>query len=54
MDLDVPDGANCLSFDFKFLSEEYPVYVGSSYNDAFIAELNESTWTTAQTTIVAH
>lgn len=53
VDLDVPDGANCLSFDFKFLSEEYPVYVGSSYNDAFIAELNESTWTTAQTTIVA-
>lgn len=53
VDLDVPAGANCLSFDFKFLSEEYPVYVGSSFNDAFVAELNESTWTTEQTEILA-
>lgn len=33
---------NCLAFDFKFLSEEYPEYVSSGYNDAFIAQLN--TW----------
>ena len=44
VDLDVPDGANCLSFDFVFGSEEYPEYVGSAYNDAFIAELDSSTW----------
>ncbi|UUZ61511.1 choice-of-anchor L domain-containing protein [Nocardioides sp. B-3] len=31
---------NCLAFDFKFLSEEYPEYVNSGYNDAFIAQLN--------------
>ena len=53
VDMDVPTGANCLSFDFKFLSEEYPVYVGTQYNDAFIAELNETTWTTESTEIVA-
>lgn len=53
VDLDVPAGANCLSFDFKFLSEEYPVFVGTSFNDAFIAELNESTWTTESSTILA-
>lgn len=35
-------GGNCLAFDFKFLSEEYPEFVGSGYNDAFIAQLN--TW----------
>ena len=33
---------NCLAFDFKFLSEEYPEYVSSGFNDAFIAQLN--TW----------
>lgn len=53
VDMDVPAGANCLSFDFKFLSEEYPNYVGSPFNDAFVAELNESTWTTESTEIVA-
>lgn len=38
----VPQGANCLSFRFKFLSEEYPEFVNSIYNDAFIAELSRS------------
>lgn len=33
---------NCLAFDFKFMSEEYPEFVSSGYNDAFIAQLN--TW----------
>jgi hypothetical protein len=34
----VPKGASCLSFRFRFLSNEYPEWVGSQYNDAFIAE----------------
>ena len=34
----VPKGASCLSFRFRFLSNEYPQWVGSRYNDAFIAE----------------
>jgi hypothetical protein len=37
-----PASGNCLAFDFKFLSEEYPEYVNSGFNDAFIAQLN--TW----------
>jgi len=53
IDLDVSPGANCLSFDFKFLSEEFPSFVGSSFNDAFIAELDTSDWTTSGSTISA-
>lgn len=40
--IDVPKGANCLSFRFKFLSEEYPEFVGTEFNDAFIAEVGNS------------
>ena len=42
VDLDVPSDANCLRIDFRFLSEEYPEFVGRQYNDAFIAELDVS------------
>jgi hypothetical protein len=53
IDLQVPAGANCLSIDFRFLSEEYPEYVGQAFNDAFVAELDSSTWTTSGSTISA-
>ncbi len=53
IELTVPQGANCLSIDFQFLSEEYPRYVGTPYNDAFIAELDISNWTTSGSTISA-
>jgi hypothetical protein len=39
-------GASCLSFDYRFLSEEYPEFIDSQFNDAFIAELDATTWTT--------
>jgi hypothetical protein len=47
VDLRVPAGTKCLSFDFRFLSEEYPEFVGDAFNDAFITELGHSTWTAA-------
>lgn len=50
IDLDIPRGANCLSFNFRFLSEEYPEFVNDVYNDAFVAELDRSTWTAADKT----
>lgn len=54
VDVLVPDTVNCLvGLDFQFLSEEYPEYVGSAYNDAFIAELDQSTWTTSGSQIIA-
>jgi uncharacterized repeat protein (TIGR01451 family) len=53
IDLDVPAEANCLSIGFRFLSEEYPEFVNSFFNDAFIAELDTSTWTTSGTVISA-
>lgn len=53
IDVDVPETANCLTFDFQFYSEEYPEWVNTQYNDAFIAELDSSTWTTSGTVISA-
>ncbi len=53
IDFIVPAGMNCLTFQFRFLSEEYPIYVGSPYNDAFIAELDTSDWTTNNGAITA-
>ncbi len=44
IDLRVPAKANCLSFDFRFLSEEFPEFVKDIFNDAFIAELGRTTW----------
>jgi uncharacterized repeat protein (TIGR01451 family) len=46
IDLQVPSPNNCLFLDFQFLSEEYPDYVVDLFNDAFIAELDSSTWFT--------
>ncbi len=46
IDLRIPKGANCLSYDFRFLSEEFPEYVNDLYNDAFISELDVSNWST--------
>jgi mannan endo-1,4-beta-mannosidase len=53
MDLLVPEGANCLAFDLAFMSDEYPEYVGSPYNDAFLAELDVSDWSVSGQTISA-
>ncbi len=37
-----PAAATCMAFDFQFMSEEYPEYIGVQFNDIFTAELNES------------
>jgi Ca2+-binding RTX toxin-like protein len=53
IDLNVDPTQNCLQFDFKFFSEEFTEYVGSDYNDAFIAEVDTSTWDTVDFDITA-
>jgi len=53
LNVNVPDGMNCLALDYRFLSEEFPEYVGSAYNDAFIAEVDTSTWTTSGSQVSA-
>jgi hypothetical protein len=47
LDVNVPASDNCLAFDFRFASEEFPEFVGSKFNDAFVAELDATTWTTS-------
>lgn len=46
IDFTVPPAANCLALSYRFLSEEFPEFVGSRFNDAFVAELDKTTWTT--------
>jgi Bacterial Ig-like domain len=41
----VPADRNCLRVDFRFLSDEFPEYVGGTVNDAFVAELDASNFT---------
>jgi hypothetical protein len=53
IDVSVPPSANCLQVDFRFLSEEYPEYIGSSFNDGFVAELDTSDFQAATDGITA-
>ncbi len=53
LDVAVPSGDSCLSFDFRFLSEEFPEFVFAGDNDGFVAELDSSNWATANQTINA-
>jgi outer membrane protein OmpA-like peptidoglycan-associated protein len=54
IDLDVPPGRNCLALTFRYLSEEWPTFVGQGYNDGFLAELDPaSPWTMTDHQITA-
>jgi hypothetical protein len=43
----------CLRFDVAFLSDEFDEFLNDQYNDAFIAELDSSTWSTSGSAITA-
>jgi outer membrane protein OmpA-like peptidoglycan-associated protein len=54
INLDVPAGRNCLTLTFRYLSEEWPVFVGQGYNDGFLAELDPaSPWTMSDHQVTA-
>jgi hypothetical protein len=48
-----PAGSQCLGFDFAFFSEEFPEYVGSAFNDVFLAELGGSNFTMSGNDVTA-
>jgi hypothetical protein len=43
--LDVPANANSFSFDFNFMSKEFPEFVCSDYDDTFLAMLDSQEFT---------
>ena len=45
LEIDVPANALSFSFDFNFMSAEFPEWVCSSYDDTFIAYLESSAYT---------
>jgi uncharacterized repeat protein (TIGR01451 family) len=53
INLTVPANQNCLRVDFRFLSEEFPEFVGGAFNDGFIAQLDTSDWSVSESTISA-
>ena len=44
IDLNVPQSASCLSLRFRFYSEEFPEFVGTPFNDSFVAEVDTNSW----------
>jgi hypothetical protein len=53
VDIDLPAGAQSISFDFKFLSEEFPEFVNSAFNDGFVVEVGTTTFTVSGVDIIA-
>lgn len=49
VDINVPADHTCVAFDFRFLSDEFPEFIDSGFNDAFVAEIDSSTWTVDET-----
>ena len=47
VDLSIPDDRNCLTVDYRFLTEEFDEFIGSDFNDGFLAEIEASTFLVA-------
>jgi hypothetical protein len=44
-ELDVPGGTHGFTFDFVYFSREFPVFIGGTFNDMFIAWSNSESYT---------
>jgi hypothetical protein len=53
IELNVPQNANAIEFTWKFFTEEYQEFVGSDFNDAFLVEYGESTFSISGNQIIA-
>ena len=53
VNLNAPAGTNYISFDFAFYSEEFPEFIGSSFNDVFVAEIGASNITASGNQVAA-
>ena len=53
LELRAPPNMNCATLEFAFYSEEFPEYVGSSYNDTFTAELGGTSLIISGTKVIA-
>ena len=51
--LNVPANSSSVSFDWKFYSEEFPEFVGSAFNDAFLVESGSSNYVLSGANITA-
>lgn len=55
VDIDVPSTHDCVALSIQYMSEEYPEYVqpqwsNTEYSDAFLAELDQNSWTISGST----
>jgi hypothetical protein len=53
IELNVPANANAIQFKWKFFSEEFPEFVGTAYNDAFLVEYGVSNFTINGNQVIA-
>jgi RHS repeat-associated protein/fimbrial isopeptide formation D2 family protein/uncharacterized repeat protein (TIGR01451 family) len=53
IDLAVPADAGYVALDLRFMSEEFPQWVGTGYNDSVILEWGQTTWSASGSTINA-
>lgn len=53
IELNVPENVDEIAFQWKFLSEEYPEFVGSEYNDGFLVEKDISNFSVNGSEITA-
>lgn len=53
IDFETPVSGCVLTFDYQFLTEEYPEFAGSPFGDAFVAELDLSTWSATSGAVTA-
>ena len=53
VDVDVPATSDCLTLNYRFLSEEFSEFIGKGFNDTFILQLDRYDWQSGSDSVVA-